>query len=393
MIDLLKSAESILIVRPSLSLHFEHLWLIDQTRGEFWSMTQALIQSAEIPTIAKLVASEVATESATSLTDLDPLWTALRAPDQGRRETAERIVAHMVGSLLASHEDLADEKHLLWYQWAEQLSCSLFDFVVGPLASLLGRWLPEIAQMTDRQREFIASIAGRLLVFADGDGRVRKFAYPVAITAACRTLTAKSDEGRRAVQSLLSPASIDAERADALMRIAMEVKSITATEPELAERVYAAVFQAEEVPDERVPLGPSRILSMNVSIRDEFTIAEWNLAETFSSFLDRHPASALRSLRIALEGYVRHEKYHTEGDLTLSIRFRGREVRFVEDSSFIWDEGSFRQDEAPVRMVSALEAYVTEIAVQRPNALAGLLDHIADTQSRAVVWRRLSRWR
>jgi hypothetical protein len=391
LIERLKSPESVLIVRPSLLLHFEHLWLSDQARREFWSTTQALNQSGEVTAIAKLVASEVSTESAKSLTDLEPLLADLRSPDQGQRETAGRIVAHIVGSLLASHVDLAHEKHLLWYQWAERVSACMFDAVVGPLASLLGHWLPKMSQMTDRQTELIAPIAGRLLEFAERDAWSRRWIYPVAIASACRTLSASSAEGRGALESLLQPANIDADRVDALLRIAMEVKSMAAVEPELAERVYVAISQVDEVPDQRIPLGQSRILSMNVSTRDEFKVAEWNLAEAFPGLLGAHPASALRALAAALEGHVRHENYHTEGNVSQSMSFRGRQVHFAEDSSFIWDEGSLRQDEGPVRMVSALEVYATEIAIERPDELGGLLDLVTETQSRAIVWRRLLR--
>ena len=34
-----ESPESVLVIRPSLSLHFEHLWLEDPTRRRFWSTT------------------------------------------------------------------------------------------------------------------------------------------------------------------------------------------------------------------------------------------------------------------------------------------------------------------------------------------------------------------
>jgi hypothetical protein len=385
------SPESVLVIRPSLSLHFEYLWLDDPTRSEFWSTARALLRSAEIPTIGKLVASEVATESANSLADLQPLLDALRAPGPDERESVGIMIAHVVGSLLASRKDFADEKNLIWYQWAEQVSAPTSHAVVSPLASLLGHWLPLIARMADPQKRLIGAIAGRLILFAEANSRARRRVYPVAIAAACRTLASGPDEGRRGVEMLLRPGSLNADKVDALLRISMEVKSLVVTEPKLVEQVYGAVFQAEEVQDERVPMGQSRILSMTVSLRDQFKIAEWNLAEAFSNFLERDSASALRSLGVALECYIRRERYYVEGGHKSSLSFRGRLARFAEDGSCIWDEGSVRQGEAAIRMVSALEAYTAQTAVQTPADLAGLLDSIAATQSRAVVWRRLLR--
>ena len=172
--------------------------------------------------------------------------------------------------------------------------------------------------------------------------------YPVAIAAACRTLASGSDEGRRGVEMLLRPGILDADKVDALLRISMEAKALVVTDPRLAEQAYAAVFQAEEAPDQRVPMGQSRILSMNVSLRDEFKVAEWNLAEAFPKFLESDAPSALRSLGVALESYISRDRYYVEGGHASSLSLRGRPARFAEDGSCIWDEGQVRLDEAAV---------------------------------------------
>ena len=101
--------------------------------------------------IAQLVGSEVATDSAKSLADLEPLLDGLRVPSAGEREMAGKMVAHTVGSLLASRKDFADEKNTVWYEWAERVSDPATGAVVGPLASLLGHWLSLIAD--DRPSE------------------------------------------------------------------------------------------------------------------------------------------------------------------------------------------------------------------------------------------------
>ena len=73
--------------------------------------------------------------------------------------------------------------------------------------------------------------------------------------------------------------------------------------------------------------------------------------------------------------------------------FRGLQARFIADASCIWDETGSYAHEAAVRMVEVLQRRLDEMASEGPGSsqFSGFLDLVAETQSMAVVWRRLIR--
>ena len=89
--------ELVLAIRPSLVFHFRHLWETD--RAAFWELTFRS-QEAPLPELGKLLGPSVIAEEVRTIRDLDPLIEALGQAEPGR-EPAERVLRHLVGSLLA----------------------------------------------------------------------------------------------------------------------------------------------------------------------------------------------------------------------------------------------------------------------------------------------------
>jgi hypothetical protein len=381
----------VLLIRPSYALHFEHLWLDDASRHEFWSVVLEFLRSNRIPKVSQLIGPEVSTESARYIADLEPLLDALGHTDQAEREAAEKAVEHVVGSLLATGHALVGDEGDPWCEWAERVSRHDSIIVISALRNLLVYWMDRVPQMTDDQKSWVGMMARRLLEFAEDRPWLRKSLYFATIPMVCRTFASAPNESKLLISKILQPRSLDEGRVNALSRISQELRVLIALSPDLVEQVYSAVFRADEAPDERVPLGSSRILSLAVSLRDEFEIVKWNLAEVFPGFIDIAPTSALRSLAVSLEEYTRRERFHSEKPIVAVFDFRNHPALFIEDGSGIWDEGSLRQDESPVRMVSALEDHLVRLSRERQSGLPGFLDLIAETQSSAIVWRRLLR--
>ena len=99
--------ELALIVRPSLSMHFEYLWSRDPRRGAFWDLVIRFMQRDEIPKIGKLIGPSVAVRRVKQLTDLNPLCEYLQHRDTTIQRAAEQAFCHLAGSLLAeSREDV-----------------------------------------------------------------------------------------------------------------------------------------------------------------------------------------------------------------------------------------------------------------------------------------------
>ncbi len=92
-----------IVIRPSLVLHFQYLWIADQTRQDFWNSVLAMIASEEIPEIGKLVGPSVAAELGKELRDFQPLLLDRSGAQVKLASLKERTVGHLIGALLAKN--------------------------------------------------------------------------------------------------------------------------------------------------------------------------------------------------------------------------------------------------------------------------------------------------
>jgi len=95
----------VLMVRPSIVLHFQWLWARDPgdvAHGAFWDTVFATFRASGMRATAQLIGPAVAAELARAVTDLAPLTTALHAADANTRTAAEHALRHIVGALVAA---------------------------------------------------------------------------------------------------------------------------------------------------------------------------------------------------------------------------------------------------------------------------------------------------
>jgi hypothetical protein len=88
-------------VRPSLVLHFQYLWWMDQGRVAFWDEVFDFLRTDGIPQIAKVVGPTVAADQATQLSDLAPLIGALGVSGGLGADTADQALGHLVSGILS----------------------------------------------------------------------------------------------------------------------------------------------------------------------------------------------------------------------------------------------------------------------------------------------------
>ncbi|MEW6107068.1 MAG: hypothetical protein AB1563_12025, partial [Bacillota bacterium] len=137
---LVDDPDLVVFVRPSLSLHFQHLWTADCDHQRFWDLVLRMMKVDEIPEIGKLVGASVAAQLAKDLSDLEPLCTSLESPDEAPRGAAEQALRHLVGSLLAvplGGRPLVGPDAGPWCNLLEQLSRDLKTPVAYTVRSLL----------------------------------------------------------------------------------------------------------------------------------------------------------------------------------------------------------------------------------------------------------------
>jgi hypothetical protein len=91
----------VLVIRPSLVLHFRHLWALEASRETFWRLTFEIARADRIPEVVKLVGPSVAAELVRGLVDLAPLLAALEGATGPVQAQGEGVLRHLVGALIS----------------------------------------------------------------------------------------------------------------------------------------------------------------------------------------------------------------------------------------------------------------------------------------------------
>lgn len=94
----------VMAIRPSLVLRFQQAWFDDPAREEFWALTMAVEERADMPQAAKVVGPSVAAELAATLADTGPMIRHLESQDAAEVQVADGVLKHLVGGIIVASE-------------------------------------------------------------------------------------------------------------------------------------------------------------------------------------------------------------------------------------------------------------------------------------------------
>lgn len=388
--------ELVLVIRPSLVLHFHYLWMTDPHRNRFWDLILRMMRAEAIREIGRLVGPSVAVELARDSSDLEPLFAAIESPDEKRRNAAEGALRHFVGSLAASDSGrpLAGPDAGPWCGLLERVSRNLRDPVAYTVRVLLSILCEHPETFTPEELASAGETARRLLEFAWK--RVPRDSWFVnhALEAVCRTFESNPDASKTLLRRCLQHDHLAKYGFEEMPRLAEEMKRLIPLDPEFVGEVYRAAFAYQEQSDAPTPLGSSRILSLISNRRQDYNMALYQLAEVFPEFLAQAPLIATRALITTMDAYVSQRHLNmsskTNGE---EFDFHGRQARTCMDYSAIWDEGDVYQHDEPIKMLDAFTQYLEQLAERGEDAekLRKVVEIIVCENRLAVLWRRLLR--
>lgn len=97
--------DEVLMLYPSLQLHFAHLWSINtESTQVFWDTVFALIGDNNIPSIVKLVGPSIAAWEGRKVEEFEPLILALHSEDSEVKANAITAFKHLVIALIEAGE-------------------------------------------------------------------------------------------------------------------------------------------------------------------------------------------------------------------------------------------------------------------------------------------------
>ncbi|NLG80266.1 MAG: hypothetical protein GX492_10685 [Firmicutes bacterium] len=391
---LVDDPDLVVFVRPSLSLHFQHLWSADRDHQRFWDLVLRMMKVDEIPEIGKAVGASVAAQLAKDLSDLEPLCTSLEGPDEAPRRAAEQALRHLVGSLLtvpSGGRPLVGPDAGPWCNLLERLSRDLKTPVAYMVRSLLTTLCEQPDSFTSEQRANAGKAARCLLEFAWSQVPRDRRLVIHALQSVCRTFESDVSASSALLRQCLEPCHLSEYGFEEMPWLALEVKRLIPLDPGLVEDIYRAAFAHQEVSQAPTQLSESRILPLISDRQQDYHMALYELAEVFPEFLADAPRHATRAVIAVLEAYVAHRHGAPSAEVERTFDFGGRLARVRTDYSAIWDDGDAYRNDEPLRMLDAFEQYVKHQAErdERTVELRELVEVLVAENRLAVFWRRL----
>lgn len=392
------SPELAMAIRPSLVMHFQHLWSLDMDHHEFWEISMRVQRTEAVPEIGKTIGPVVAAEFFRTPLDMEPLVTLLENPATVDRNAAVTFLIYMVRVLLAKPQDLRQKlvgpDAQPWCEVIERLSRSMRANLGPVVVPLLSKICEFADQMTEVQRDLIGTSARSILCFAWDHQPRSSWIVCAGLQAVCRTFASHPEASGALLQRSLEPAHLAEFGYQEMPRLVAEFDCLIPTTPEFVERVYRELFAHEETSDESVPMWDSQIMSLRSTRRQDYESAIYQLGENFGQFSELAPVEATGAVIAAVEAVVARLATVPIDEIDdHAIQVGGVVGRLAEDLSHVWDEGRHYRQEAHLRILDGFEAMLFRIAQDpiEPNNLGRVIDRVARENRFAAVWRRVLR--
>ena len=385
--------ELVLAIRPSLVLHFQHLWSSEEDRASFWDLLFQVLSSPAIPEIGKLIGSSVAAESITQFSDCEPLLRKLEDTDPESNEIADRAFSHLVGSLLAApptqNRPLTGDDAPPWCKLLERCTRLLRLPVARTVCWLLVSICEHPEQLTPEQLDDAGITARRLLDFFWTQDPPNQWLVTRALEAVCRTFESDPETSAALLRKCLEKEHLETFGFQEMYWLAQEVGRLIPLDAELIGDIYRTVFTYKENREIQTSIGNSRILPLTSTASQDYQMARYQLARVYPEFLQNAPAQATSALVGVIAAYV-EEEHRPRELIEQQFDFNGQEAILRTDYSEIWDSDTYRNDEA-LEMLDVFDKYLQKLSQksERERERQDLIDIIVLENRLAILWRHL----
>ena len=169
------------------------------------------------------------------------------------------------------------------------------------------------------------------------------------------------------------------------------IDTIVACDPQFASIIYQKIFQHQEKSNEKTHMG-GIVMPMTSTRRQDYEMCYWLLIRKYNNFLASSPLSAIETMITVLNRIIlnsREEFKIRKAAKKESFKFRGKEIQFISDDSYIWDERD--NEDKPIRMATVFFNYLGE-QCNKPNnekLIGDVLDIFRDNVKVTFFWKRL----
>lgn len=381
----------ILVIRPSLVLHFQYEWLKDKTRIIFWELVFSIIQINGIPEVVKLIGPVIAVDTAVQIEDFNYLIQYIKDKESRyATKTIETTFQHLIGAFI-----LKLKTNSIIEPWPD-----LFEIVSNNLTRQLAFLLryplnilcehPE--KLNDEQLNKLGIAARRLLKFAWAEIPPDERLVISALESVCRTFKSNITESEILLRKCIELSHLKEYGYKELPWLAREIERIIPFNSKFVEDVYIAAFSFEDDSKEYTHMGSSRILPLRSNRSQDYNGARYHLSQIFPNFLEQAPLEAAKALIKILESYVvkKHSFSFTDSE-EKDFDFNNHKAKIISDYSITWDGSGVYGHDEPIKMLDAFNNYLDNIGnnIEKVDLLKKIISLIVNQNRLAVLWRRL----
>ncbi len=398
----------ILTVRPSITFHFQHIWISD-SEG-FWETYFEVVASPNIPKVAKLIGATVAIQFDYDQNNFQPFIRALLKSNKEQKEIAEQVFRQLTGAMVVELER-SNVKFIgtaaePWCQFLEECTREMPEARVYSVRPILWVFCKEEALLTSNQKQSLGLIARRILDIALGWKNRDSLLINAGIETVCRTFESDEEKSKEVLCRLLTPEHVMAYGHEELFRFGEEVERLIPIAPDFVEKVFLAAFTNCDLSNDQTDITGSRILPLLSTRRQNFDMARYSLVRHFSKLLKLAPANAIRVLVDAIHIFI-VERYRDDIWFHNSLEstrepefereffdFNGSTVYIEQDNSHIWNEGPRGNGEYAPEMVSHFFNFLDEISSDEDissDLRGNVIKFLFSKTGKAIFWRRLLR--
>lgn len=381
----------VLLGRPSLVMHFHHLWATavpGKPPKEFWEAVLAVCRSPDIPEIGKVVGTGVAAEMGMVIDEFDPLLCALVDLDDSVRTAAESALGHCVRTLLAER-GVGPDSYRLLCDLAERLLDRGRIETVYPASWILWK-LTDKGDLSPSERVQAGASSRRLLTFAWDQERRDSALVGRSMRCVCRTFATDTAASVTLLRRAIEPAHLAEHGHDELITLADEAIALVPHDPRFVGDLYRSAFGYNEVSDAQTYMRRG-VMSFTSNRRQDYQMVLYRLVESFPAFLEREPEEAVRAMNGALESYVARRRTSSDEDVRHFV-LEEVDCQLLADGSRYWGRRKRgHPDQYAIQLLDAVERRLDELAEGHESEakLAQLLDTVIRECRLAAVWCRL----
>ncbi len=368
-----------LVLAPALTFLLREIWDRGPGRLGFWSAAAHLLADANGDPVIRSATGRACAEYPACASDTAVLAERVVSGD----ERAAQAFVHVSGAFAIRIEDDPVVPLAPWVALAHGVASNVTR-VTGTVHFLLHRLVSAVGEGRGRGDLGVASRALLKHLFTLDEPR-RQVAAAIELVA--DTFDTDPAASRALLSRVFEPERLARFSAEEVPALCRKIAPVARSDPDFAVAIYGATYRFEVEDDRQTSMSDSQIMALRSTVRQDYDMARYALAEFFEDFLSMAPAQAVAAIDQAVEAYVAREHAPDINRLDVKIEVEGRNVRLREDRSYVWahdPDNSYEQDAQVLirKLLDHLRSADDEVA-------SVVVDELTARASLAVFWSRL----